>query len=322
MRQFDADLRWTVTDVKSRNLPISDVDLTLDLERGRLALSPLTFDMARGHVASDLVFDTRPRPSAVSYDIRLSPTPLGRLLAGYGVEEAGTSGTVKGRIQLNGRGDTIHDSLATASGRIAFILPSGTFWTRNVQLSELDLGTFVQKMFEKKLKEPVRINCGLIGFTVRDGVAAADPILIDTTRNVMLGRGGFSFRTEGLDLAFRADGKKFSLFSGQSPVAINGSFAKPGIDVISQQLMARAGVGLGLALVASPLAAVLAFVDVGDAKGAACGPVLAGATAAAQRDTRGRPRDDVGRGTTATAENGDRSRDDRRRQRKRFLGIF
>ena len=322
MRQFDADLHWTVAAVRSRNLPVSNVDVTLDLTRGKLTLSPFTFDMARGHVASDLVFDTRPRPSAVSYDIRLSPTPLGRLLAGYGVAESGTSGTVKGRIRLAGRGDTIHDSLASAGGRIAFILPSGTFWTRNVQLAELDLGTFVQKMFEKKLKEPVQINCGLIGFTVRGGVAAADPILIDTTRNVMLGRGGFSFRTEALDLAFRADGKKFSLFSAQSPVAINGTFAKPGFDVVSPELLGRAGAGLGLALVASPLAGILAFVDPGDAKAAACGPVLAGANAAAQRTRAGKPRDDVGHGTTATAENGRRSRDQRRSQRKKFLGIF
>ena len=322
MRQFDADLHWTVATVRSRNLPVSNLDLTLKLDRGDLRLSPFTFDMARGHVASDLVFDTRPRPSAVSYDIRLSPTPLGRLLAGYGVAEAGTTGVVKGRIQLAGRGDTIHESLASAHGRMAFILPSGAFWTRNVQLAELDLGTFAQKMFEHKLKEPVQINCGLIGFTVRDGVAAADPILIDTTRNVMLGRGGFSFRTEALDLAFRADGKKFSLFSGQSPVAINGSFAKPGFSVVSPQLLERAGVALGLALLATPVAGVLAFVDPGDAKAAACGPVLAGATAAAQRDAKGRPRDDVGHGTTATAENGHRSPGERRGQKKKFLGIF
>ena len=57
--------------------------------------------------------------------------------------------------------------------------------------------------------------------------------------------------------------------------------------------------GLGLAAVASPLAAVLAFVDVGDAKSVACGPVLSGAQATAQRTTKGEPRKDVGKGTTA-----------------------
>jgi len=322
MQRFDADLKWTVAQVRSKNLPIANIDMTLDLERGRLALSPLTFSMARGNVASDLVFDTRARPSAVSYDIRLAPTPMGRLLAGYGVAAAGTTGTIRGRIQLAGRGDTIHESLSTARGRIAFVMPAGTFWTRNIQLAEIDIGTFVQKMFEKKLKEPVQINCGLIGFSVRNGVAAADPILIDTKQNVILGRGGFSFRTEALDLAVRADSKKFSLFSGQSPVGVTGQFASPGINPVSDELVGRAGVALGLAVVATPVAGLLAFVDVGDAKSAACGPVLAGARATAQRTAKGEAREDVGRGTTAKAEDGRKSKGERKDQRKKFLGIF
>ncbi len=322
MRIFDADLKWTIGVVRSKNIPISNVDLTLDLERGRLALSPLTFAMARGNVASDVVFDTRSRPSAVSYDIRLAPTPLGRLLKGYGLAEAGTTGTIKGRIKLDGRGDSIHDSLASSRGRIAFVMPSGALSVRNVQLAELDIGTFAQRMFQGKLDEPVQVNCGLIGFTVRGGVAAADPILIDTRKNVIVGRGGFSFRNEAVDLAFRADSKKFSLFAGQSPVGFGGVFAAPRMSVISKDLLARVGSGLGLALVATPVAGILAFVDVGDAKATACGPVLAGATAKAQRTTKGEARDDVGRGTTAKAEDGKTSEAEKKGQKKKFLGIF
>lgn len=322
MQRFDADLKWTIRTVRSRRVPISNVALTLALDRGKLTLSPLRFAMARGDVSSDLLFDTRQRPSLVRYDIRLAPTALGRLLAGWGVAEAGTTGTVKGRVQLTGRGDTIHDSLASANGRMAFVLPAGSLWTRNAQLAELDLGTFVQKMFEDRLKEPVRINCGLIAFTVRGGVAAADPVLIDTSKNVIAGRGGFSFRNEAIDMAVRADAKKFSLFSGQSPVGITGSFASPAIDPISGDLLARAGAGLGLAVVATPLAGVLAFVDVGDAKAAACGPVLSGARASAQRTVKGEPRSDVGRGTTAKAENGRGNPGEAKAQRKKFLGIF
>ncbi|MEG3163529.1 AsmA family protein [Sphingomonas sp. PB2P19] len=322
MRRFDADLKWTIGVVKSKNIPISNVDLTLDLERGRLALSPLTFAMARGNVSSDVVFDTRSRPSAVSYDIRLAPTPLGRLLKGYGLTESGTTGTIKGRIELKGRGDSIHDSLASSAGRIAFVMPSGALSVRNVQLAELDIGTFSQRMFQGKLDEPVQMNCGLIGFTVRGGVAAADPILIDTKKNVIVGRGGFSFRNEAVDLAFRADSKKFSVFAGQSPIGLGGVFAAPKMNLISKDLLARVGGGLGLALVATPVAGLLAFVDVGDAKATACGPVLAGATAKAQRTTKGEARDDVGHGTTAKAEDGKASADEKKGQRKKFLGIF
>jgi uncharacterized protein involved in outer membrane biogenesis len=322
LRNFDAAVQYKVRALRARSVPVSNIDLTLALDNRLLTLSPLTFEMARGHVASDIRIDARQPVVRTDYDIRLSPTPMGRLLAGYGVDESGTSGTMKARIRLTGDGNTVHDSLSTATGRIAIIIPAGSFWTRNVQLSELDIGTFVQKMFEGKLREPVQINCGLIAFTVRRGIAAADPILIDTKKNVILGRGGFSFRNESLDLAFRADAKKFSLFSAQSPVGLNGYFARPSIDVISPELIGRAGVGLGLTAFASPIAGILAFVDVGDAKSTACGPVLSGATARAQRTTRGEPRDDVGHGTTAKAESGKKTPQERKEQRKKFLGIF
>lgn len=300
--RFDAKVKYAVRSVRAPNFPVSNIALTLDLDRSRLALSPLTFDMAGGFVSSDIVINARARPVDTRYDIRLSPTPMGRLLGRWGVEEAGTSGTVRARAQMRGQGESVRESLATSDGRIAIVMPAGSMWARNIQLSELDVGTFIWKMFQKKLKDPVEINCGLIAFTVRDGIAAADPILIDTKKNVIIGRGGFSFRDETLDLAVRADGKKFSLFSAQSPVGVGGSFSAPAVNPISPQLIARAGAGLGLSLAASPLAGILAFVDVGDAKSAACGPVLSGAQAGAQRTSKGKPRDDVGKGTTAKRE--------------------
>lgn len=315
LRVFDADVRYTAARLRSDSIPISDISVTVDLDDGLLKLSPLVMTMARGKLSSDIAIDWRRRPARTTYDIRLASTPMAQLLAGFGVAKAGTSGTVKGRIELVGDGDALHDSLATASGRMAFVIPKGTFWTRNVQLAELDFGTFVQKMFEDKLKQPVQINCGLVAFTVRGGKAAADPILIDTTKNVITGRGGFSFATEQMDMAFNADGKKFSLVSGQSPVQIGGYFSEAKLNVISPELLGRAGVGLGLAVLAAPPAALLAFVDVGDAKSAACGPVLQGATAAGQRTTKGKPRDDVGTGKSAKVD-GDEPK------RKKFLGIF
>lgn len=294
VRLFDADVRYRVKTLRSDSVPVTDIDATVKLDDGLLSLSPLGFTMARGKVTSDIQIDWRRQPARTRYDIRLGDTPMGRLLAGYGVLESGTSGTVRGRIDLTGDGDTLHNSLATSRGRIAFVIPEGTFWTRNIQLSELDFGTFVQKMFQGKLKEPIRINCGLVAFTVRNGAASADPILIDTSRNVILGRGGFSFANEQMDLGFRADAKNFSLFSAQSPVKVGGTFADPSLNVVSPELLARSGAALGLAIAAFPPAAVLAFVDVGDAKSTACGPVLAGASAAAQRTTGGKPRDDLG----------------------------
>ena len=306
IRSYDAHILYKVKDFRNPKFPISNVDLTFDLDHSLMKLSPFTFDIAGGHLASDIAINARVPAVVTDYDIRLSPTPMGRLLAGFGVDQAGTTGTIKARIQLTGTGDTLRDSLGTSNGRVAIILPKGTFWTQYIQLSEFDLGVFLQKLLQDKLKKPVEINCGLLGFTVRNGVAAADPILIDTDKNVMTATGGFSFKDESLDMNFRADSKKFSLFSGQSPVGIKGYFAAPGLNIISPQLLARGGAGIALGVVASPLAAVLAFVDVGDAKAAACGPILAGAQAKAMRTKGGKPRKDVGRVSENRQQAGDR----------------
>jgi hypothetical protein len=311
LRAFDADVRWRVGIVRSRNVPLSDIALTLALDRSLLRLSPLTFTMARGRVASDVVIDARRHPVHAVADVRLAPTPVGRLLAGFGAIESGTTGTVHGRLHLEGDGDSLHRWLAAANGRMALIVPQGTFWMRNVQLVELDAGVFLQRLLQGKLKEPVRVNCGLVAFTVRDGVAAADPILIDTTKNVIVGRGAIRFRDEAVDLLFRGEGKKFSLFSGQSPIGIRGYLGAPRLALASRPLALRAGVGVALGIVAPP-AALLAFVDPGLAKSAACGPVLGGAAASAQRTSNGDRRGDVGAGTASTAA----------KPRRKFLGLF
>src|SRR3546814_18618904 len=111
-----------------------------------------------------------------------------------------------------------------------------------------------------KLKKPVEINCGLIAFTVRDGIGAADPILIDTEKNVIAGRGAFSFTDESLAMAMEADAKTFSLFSAQSPVGPGGYFAAPAIHPVSPALLPTTGAGVAAGLILSPLSAATAFI--------------------------------------------------------------
>ena len=322
IKLYEADVKYHVAALSGVRTPISKIALTLSLDHSLLKLAPLTLDLAGGKIWSNVTIDARRPAVFTTYDIRLSQTPLARLLGQSGVVESGATGSIRGRVQMTGTGDSLRKSLASSNGRIAIVIPQGTFWQRNAQLAELDVGVYLEKLLAGELKQPVKVNCGLVAFTVRNGVAAADPILIDTQKNIIVGRGGFSFRTEALDFAVRAHGKTFSLFSGQSPIGVKGIFAKPALDVISPQLMARAGVGLGLGVIASPFAVILAFVDMGDAKAAQCGPVLAGSHATAQRDTKGRLLNGVGHGTTAKSGESSPASGARRDRHKKLLGIF
>lgn len=281
--RFDAKVLYKATAVRTGTIPISNLEIDLGLDKKLLTLTPVAFDLAGGRVTGDIKLNARRSPVATDYDIRLSPVRLGRLLQGFDIEDSGTTGTVKGRLQLKGYGDTVRESLGSSSGRIALILPEGTFWIRNTELVELDIFQYVTKALAKQLKDPTQIRCGLIAFTVNRGTAVADPIFIDTRRSVIRGRGSFNFARESLDIAIEADSKKFSLFSGQSPIGVGGYFADPRINVISPELIKRGVVGIAAGALVSPIGLILAFVDPGEEKDTNCGPVLAGARTPAVR---------------------------------------
>ena len=279
---LDADLDYRANTVRTGNLPFTNLRLRLALNNRLLSLSPLAFDIATGRLIAKIAINARQPAVRTDYDIRITQIPLGKLFSGFKVEDAGTTATLRGRLQLRGLGNTVHDSLASSSGRIALVVPSGTLWVRNTELAELDLQNFLTAMIGKRLKEKRDINCGIVAFTVTGGKAVADPILIDTDKTVFRGRGGFNFRDESLAMSLEGDSKQFSLFSGQSPIAINGWFADPSVNPISAELLGRGAAALALGVAATPLAALAAFIDLGDAKDVNCAPILA-----ARRDAPG-----------------------------------
>ncbi|MBB4630915.1 AsmA family protein [Sphingosinicella soli] len=283
LNRFDARIGYRATAVRTGTIPLQNLELKLALDNRQLALTPVKFDFAGGTLTGNINVNARQSPVVTRYDVNLSPVRIAEMLRGFGVESSGTNGVLKGRLNLTGYGDDIRESLGSANGRIAVILPQGNLWLRNAELLELDIGDFVEAALGDKLKEPARIRCGLLAFTVKDGIGRADPIFIDTRRNVIRGGGSISFKDESLDLALEADAKNPSLFSGQSPVGVGGWFAAPTINPISGKLIGRVAAGAALGALISPLAVLVAFIDLGDEEDTNCAPVLAGASGAAVR---------------------------------------
>jgi hypothetical protein len=281
--RFDAQVKYRAANVRTGTIPIKALEIDLGLDKKLLTLKPVAFDIAGGRLTADIALNARQSPVVTDYDVRLSPVGLGALLTGFDVENNGTTGTVKARVQLRGTGDTVRESLGSANGRIAAIFPKGTLWLRNAELVELDIGGFLQAAISDKLKKPADIRCGLVGLTVRNGVAVADPIFFDTARSVIRGRGSISLKDETLDLRIEADSKKFSLFSAQSPIGIDGYWAEPKIDPVSKELIRRGVVGAVAGIAVFPPAALISFIDPGEEKDTDCTPVLAGARTAAVR---------------------------------------
>jgi len=281
LRQFDARIAYTADSVAGLPHAPAHLSFKLDLKQGLLRLSPASVDLDGGFVSSDIMIDGRQDPVLARYDIRLSPTPMGRLLAGWGVAERGTTTTLRGRVELAGRGRTIRETLANAGGRIALVIPRGAVSARRASTGPLDIANLNAALFPAGSGAMSDINCGLIAFTVQDGVATADPILIDTRGHVLSGEGRIDLRNETIDLRLEADGKQFALFGRPHPVILAGSFASP---TVTREPIAwfRPASLFGFSFGLPNVSALFDFVDPGEARAPQCGPMLSGAPGAAQ----------------------------------------
>ena len=273
LKGFDADVKYTAVRIRTGTVPIANLVLNVDLDDRKLILKPVAFDVIGGRVTGDITLDAHHEPVVADYDIHMTQVPIGKLLTSFKVEDNGTTANVGGRIKLRGSGDSVRTSLGTSSGRIAIVVSKGTLWIRNIELAKLDVQNFLFAFFGKDLKKPRDIRCGLAAFTVGDGIARADPVIFDTGRAVYRMKGQFSFKDESVALALKGSSKEFSLFSGQSPIGIGGYFAAPTVNPISKELLARGGASVLLGIVATPIAAILPFVDLGTAKNSNCAAV-------------------------------------------------
>jgi AsmA family protein len=102
------------------------------------------------------------------------------------------------------------------------------------------------------------------------------------------GTGGMRLDTETLDFTVTGKPKSPRLIRVQAPVLIRGTLEHPKIGIEPGKSLVQAGAAVALGVLATPFAAILAFVDPGLAKNADCATVLAeaktdGAQSAAAR---------------------------------------
>jgi hypothetical protein len=97
----------------------------------------------------------------------------------------------------------------------------------------------------------------------------------DTPVVVATGEGTLDLKNERLDLAITGHPKKPQLIRVRAPITIKGPLDHPAIGVDAGNALVQGGLSAGLALLLSPLAAILPFVDPGLGKDADCGMLLA-----------------------------------------------
>ncbi len=271
VRNTDAKVRFRGEKVMAPNVPLSGVELDLEMKNGVLHIKPLSVGVAGGKTIADIKIDATKDMVHTNYDIKLQGYELERFLNEAGLKDAGR-GKIYGRIVLASPGDTLQKSLANANGNIRLVMYGGEISTLAMEAVGVDiaegLGFLVQG------DKPTQIRCMAADMPVESGLIRINFFILDTSDTLLQIEGTADLTAERLDLKITAHPKDASPLSVRTPITVRGTFAKPAIGVEPGPLAARAAGAVALGALLTPLAAILAFIEPGLEKDSDCGKLL------------------------------------------------
>lgn len=265
--------------------PIAPLKATLTLNQGQLALSDLDAVTAKGRLSGAISIDARPSPplwqSDLAWDdIRLEDwfksatarTKANPRNSGKATPPPYFTGTLHGRAKLAGRGHSTAKLLGSLDGDVTVFVRHGSLSHLVVEILGLDVAQGLGLVLSGDESLPIR--CAVADLQAKQGVLAPRVALIDTPVTLVLGDGSIDLAKERLDLRVTARPKDVSPLTLRSPIHLRGSFVKPTATPEPGPIAARILGGIVLAF-ANPLAAIIPFIDPGDATTSPCRQSLA-----------------------------------------------
>jgi len=272
IRAMDANVKYRAESVKTQKMNIRQIVVDLKLDNGVLSFTPVSFVLPQGKMTSNIRVDGSQDVPVVAIDSRVTQVQLSQFKMKGGGEPI--DGTLVARAILHGRGKSLHEIGATAEGTLSAVIPHGDIRSAFAELIGIDVVKGLGLVLTGN-QDKAGIRCGVANFKAEGGVFAAQDIVFDTDKVLVLGRGEVDLGTEIIDLTLSGQPKKFRFFRIKSPVEIHGTLKSPKIGLKPGNTPGEIALATALGVLATPLASVVAFIDPGLAKDADCNALIA-----------------------------------------------
>src|SRR5450830_314056 len=257
--------------VRSSNIPLQDVVAELHMKDKVLSLTPLNFGLAGGSVTSNISLDGRGQLIHAQVKLAARKLKVRELFPALQSMRA-SFGEVNADAALTGHGNSISAMLGSSNGEAGATVSEGSVSKFILEAAGLNVANAVfVKVFGDK---QVHLNCMASDFEVKDGRAGIRQFVVDTDDARVDVTGDVDLAKELLNLDVRPKTKGVRVFSLRTPLYARGSFKHPDVGPYKGPLALKAGAAVALA-VASPLAALLPLVNIGNVKDADCAGALA-----------------------------------------------
>jgi uncharacterized protein involved in outer membrane biogenesis len=264
LRDKDTSINFAAQELDFGKFSVRTVTAQAALQHNTFTIFQLTGKLADGDTPAkitanaELGAQTNTPTAKLSLDI--SNLRLGQF-ARKDPAQPPVDGLLQVRVNLAGRGRSVHDLASSAEGTVTATLPQGTIRASLAELAGIDLRGLGLMLTQNK--NDTAIRCGVASFRAHDGTLTSDSLVLDTDPVLITGEGTIQLDTQALDLQLKGHPKELRILRLSAPVAVQGTFTHPTFHLEGHKK--------------------LQLVDPGHAKDADCGSLLAEAKADATR---------------------------------------
>jgi uncharacterized protein involved in outer membrane biogenesis len=244
--------------------PLSPVNVSVVLESGVLTLDHLTAGVAGGVIAGSAQLDTRTDPPLFQTSLDARGLAVERWLK-FDVKaltKSPLTGKLQAEVDLKGQGSSTAALLGSATGPLRVRVQDGSVSHLLTEAVGLDIAQGLGMLIKGDGNLP--LNCATLDGRFTSGVLRPRSAIIDNRDSRIDLDGTVSLKDETLDLRAVARPKDFSPLTLRAPVRVQGTLADPRVALEGKRLGGRAMAALALGALATPAAALLAFVDPGE----------------------------------------------------------
>ena len=255
---FNGVIKFKGKRLQTSKLPFDELAFTLKLDQRQVSLEPLTFGIGEGRVESTINLDVRQQVAEGNIDTKIYRVNLKQLLAPFEIADD-SLGLIGGQMKLWVQGDSLAQWFASADGGLFLLMTDGKLDVLLTELAGLDIGEALVALAGEV--ESIPIDCAYIDAHTENGILELTTTVIDTSDTLFLADGFVDFNQELIGVTIEPRPKDVSLFSLRSPLYIEGRLKEPSVYPGASGIIVRGAAAVLLGAAATPLAALLPFIE-------------------------------------------------------------
>jgi uncharacterized protein involved in outer membrane biogenesis len=223
VRRVDVRGNLKVQRLEFARIEVDDLSAPFVIEKGHVSADGVSGKVLGGSLALELKADAHDDPAEVQSVLTLRGVQLAQIP--HKGEQVPYEGSLYARMQVQGRGNSLHQVAASANGTLEGRIQDGKLRAALAEMIGVDLRGL--GLVLTKSDREVAVGCANLDFDIHAGIMQPTHFIIDSEPVSITAEGKVLLDPETLELKLRGTPKKTRVLHLGAPVWVEGTMLQP-----------------------------------------------------------------------------------------------